>query len=317
MRVPFQPGTVASAMKFVFMEPAACDAWLRIISHGSATQLLEQFFVALVQTLLTILLVAPFEMIMQCALSASQDQYNLHCLCEDRLATDGLVRVDLLSTSKVDLLAALWSIAAMKRVAQKTLVKLTEQRSASRLGAQRVQADRFMNADPSENDEEFVRACTALTDARKCTKRLQKQLQRLEQQKYDAFNAIGLVTPSFPARGNTSGSTQGLVSRTPSYRNLPGDLSVTSQISKEDWTKVVLASLPCEIVMLRSQQLDMQARVNGQLFLRRAAAAVLVSQNNARSAEDERGRVVPPTERALGIGAMAKLCTVVVAFYLM
>ena len=36
----------------VFMDPAACDAWLETMSTGNIIELLNQFFIAMLQTLL-------------------------------------------------------------------------------------------------------------------------------------------------------------------------------------------------------------------------------------------------------------------------
>ena len=55
--------------------------------------------------------------------------------------------------------------------------------------------------------------------------------------------------------GRASGSTRSLSLRKSSFHNLPIDLpSSATEISVEDWTKVVLASIPSEVVQLRVQQ---------------------------------------------------------------
>ena len=43
---------LASAIKFVFMDPAACEEWLSTVSSGDGIQLIHQFFIAMMQTLL-------------------------------------------------------------------------------------------------------------------------------------------------------------------------------------------------------------------------------------------------------------------------
>ena len=256
---------------------------------------------------------------MQYALTASQDQNDLNVLCEEKLATDGFAPVSESSTSKVDLVAAIWSISAVKRIARGAMSRITDGARSSRQSMKVME-----EPDLSVDDDGLIRACACLADANNYARRLQRRLKTLEQQKNDKeFQTVGPGAPGALVRaGSTNGSARNLVSsRSTSYRRLPGELaSSVKEISSEDWTKVVLASSPSEAVQLRAQQQKLESRLQKQPILPRIAASLLISQNMQRkgsSANDERGRVIPPAHRALDVGLLTKLCIAIVCIYLL
>jgi hypothetical protein len=201
----------------------------------------------------TILFVSPFEYMLQDYLTASQDRSNIQSMCEEKLATDGFTPVSHASTSKVDLIAALWSLSAVKRVARSAMHRHTEPSNhQSRFKINQV--DALTELGSSDHDDELIKACAAIADAKKkYARRLQQQLAG-EPQMDREFTAVA-SSSKLLRLGRASGSTRSLSLRKRSFHNLPIDLpSSATEISVEDWTKVVLASIPSEVVQLRVQQ---------------------------------------------------------------
>ena len=277
----------ADALSYsVFADQGFIHRWSNLAERGFIAVLLA-IFAALLQTASIVVCVAPFKRLFLSAVRRLDDRDRIEAMLFHKLAIDGLPQVHpATSTSLVDIRSAIFLSESLVRVAEKTRAL-------------------FHGATPMvklQVNEERLRLSTAITQAKQYIEELEQRLCELLQDRTATNRARGLV------REVLSKSSRRLVQPRSSY----WASRAAARVTQNEWNRIVLACLPCEVVQLHAQTqtwIARQKESDAPPHVLLAALHLLTWRNLsfATDSNDERGTLPPAS--APGAPWIALICS--------